>query len=79
MTSRKSSGNDIKIETFGIPVLKSYIDLLIVHVSAPASAADDLRNIEKVKNILAWECGRHFTIYPPPKLQLSRFYSENQY
>jgi len=41
--------------------------LTTVHISANASASDDLRNNKRVQNILNWDSGRRIAIYPPPE------------
>jgi hypothetical protein len=39
----------------------------LVHVSARASAADDLRNMERVRRLMTYETARRINIYPPPE------------
>lgn len=43
---------------------------MLVHVSATASAEDDLRNLKRVRRIMSWESGRKIPIYPPREIRL---------
>jgi hypothetical protein len=65
-----SKQND-KVQTFGINA--EVRGLTVVHISARASAADDLRNLERVRRIMAWEGERKINIYPPPEFRFGMF------
>ena len=67
-----SKQND-KIQTFGINAEKVRVLTILVHISARASAADDLRNLERVRRITAWEGERKINIYPPPEFHFGMF------
>ena len=59
-----------KVQTFGSGFEAEEWLLMVVHVSARASAENDLRNLERVRRIMSWESARKITIYPPPEIRL---------
>ena len=66
-----SKQND-KVQTLGLGK-RAVRRLMVVHISARASAADDLRNLESVRRIMNWEGERTVKIYPLPEFRLGTY------
>ena len=57
------------VEAFGRS-LKNRGLIFPVHVTGRASAVDDLRNLDTVRNLRNFQMGKRIAIYPPPTFNL---------